>query len=98
LLQGSASPVAFDVHLEDLFVMIEPVDRCECHGGIGKWLPPFTEWLVCGDQHRSPLVSGADEFESHVGLGLVLGNVGEISEDQQIETVEPVNDAPWRED
>lgn len=56
--------------------------------GSGKTLPPFAERLVGGDEHRAPLIAGADELEQHAGLGLVLGDVGEIIEDQEMELVE----------
>ena len=69
--------------------MDEPVDGGERHGGIGEDPVPLSEGLVGGDQDGSPLVAGADQLEEHAGLGLVLGDVGEIIEDQQVELVEP---------
>jgi hypothetical protein len=33
---------------------------------------PIAEWLVGGDQQRSPLVPGADQFKEHAGFGLVF--------------------------
>ena len=86
-----APAVALDIHLEDGGVMDEAVDGGERHGGIGEDLAPFAEGLVGGDEHRAPLVAGADELEQHAGLGLVLGDVGEIVEDQQMEVVELVD-------
>lgn len=68
--------------------MNEAVDGGERHGGIGEDLLPCAEGLVGGDQRRPPLIAGADELEQHTGLGLVLGDVGEIVEDQQVELVE----------
>jgi hypothetical protein len=78
---GFAAPVAFDIHLEDGGMMDEAVDCGERHGGIGKDLSPFAEWLVGGDEHGSALVAGADQLEQHAGLGLILGDVGEVVED-----------------
>lgn len=75
-----APPVAFDVHLEDGGVMDEAVDGGQRHGGIGKDLSPFAERLVGGDHHGSSFITGADEFEQHAGLGLVLGDIGEVVE------------------
>ena len=49
---------------------------------------PRTEGLVCGDQHGSPFVSGADQLEQHAGLGLILCNVGDVVEDEQVKFVE----------
>ena len=71
--------------------MDEAVDRGERHGGVGEDLSPFAEGLIGGDEHGAPLVAGADEFEQHAGLGLILGDVGEIVEDQQMEAIEPVD-------
>ena len=71
--------------------MDEAVDGGERHGGVGEDLSPFAERLVGGDQHGAPLVAGADELEQHAGLGLVLGDVGEVVEDQQVEAVEPAD-------
>ena len=71
--------------------MDQSVDGGEHHGGVGKDLTPFAEGLVGGDQHRSSLVSGTDQFEQHAGLGLILGDVGEVVEDQQVIAVEPID-------
>ena len=49
---------------------------------------PFAEWLIGSDEHRSPLVTGADQFEQHAGLGLILGDIGEVVEDEQMIFVE----------
>lgn len=38
--------------------------------------------------HGSPLVTGADQFEQHAGFGLVLGDVGHIVENAQVEAVD----------
>ncbi len=51
----------------------------------------FAERLVGGDEHGPALVASADKREQHAGLGLVLGDVGKVVEDQQVEAVEPVN-------
>ena len=68
--------------------MDEAVDGGERHCGIWEDLLPCAEGLVGGDQHRAPLVAGADEFEEHAGFGLILGDVGEIVEDEQMELIE----------
>ncbi len=87
-LEGGAPAIAFDVHLEDGRVMDEAIDGGERHGGIGEDLAPFAERLVGGDQHGAAFVAGADELEQDAGLGLILGDVGEVVEDQQVEFVE----------
>lgn len=87
-LDRLAAPVAFDIHLEDGGLMDEPVDGGERHGGVREDLVPLAEGLVGGDQHGAPLVAGADELEQHTGLGLVLGDVCKVVEDEQVELVE----------
>ncbi len=86
-----APSIAFDIHLKDDGVVDEAVDRGERHGGIGKNLSPFAKGLVGGDQQGAPFVAGADEFEQHAGFGLILGDIGEIVEDEQVEAVEPID-------
>jgi hypothetical protein len=73
--------VALDVELEDLRVVDEAIDGGQRHGGIREDTVPFSEGLVRSDQDGSPLVAGADQLEEHAGLGLVLGDVGEVVED-----------------
>ena len=90
-LQGAAASVALDVELEDRRVVHEPVDGGERHGGVWEDAAPLAEGLVGGDQDGSPLVARADELEEHARLGLVLGDVGEVVEDQQVMLVEPVD-------
>lgn len=85
---GGSAPVAFDIHLEDRCVMNKPIDRGEGHGGIRKDAVPFSKGLIGGDHDGAPLISCADEFEEHARFGLVLGDVGQIVEDEQIELVE----------
>ena len=81
-LLGGAPPVAFDIHLKDGFMMNEPVDGSQGHGGIGEDCVPLAEGLVGGDEHGSSLVSCADKLEQHAGLGLILGDIGDVVEDQ----------------
>jgi hypothetical protein len=69
-------------------VMNEAVDRGEGHGGVGEDLAPFTERLVGGDQQRSTLIACAYQLEQDAGLGLVLGDIGQVVEDQQVIFVE----------
>ena len=85
---GGSTSIAFDIHLEDGCVVNEPVDGGQCHGWIGEDGIPFPEGLVGRDQHGAAFVSRADEFEEHTGFGLLLGNVGDVIEDQQMELVE----------
>lgn len=68
--------------------MDEAIDGREGHGLIREDFAPFAEWLIGSDEHRSPLVTGADQFEQHAGLGLILGDIGEVVEDEQMIFVE----------
>ena len=86
--EGGAAAVAFDVHLEDGGVVNKAVDDGERHRLVGEDFSPFAEGLVGGDQQGSPLVSGTDEFEQDAGFGLILGDIGEVVEDQQMVFVE----------
>ena len=90
-VEGGASAVAFDVHLEDGGVVDEAIDDGECHRLVGEDFAPLAERLVGGDEQGSPLIPGADELEEHAGFGLILGDVGEVVEDQQVVFVEPCN-------
>lgn len=56
----------------------QPVDGGQGHGLVGEDLVPFAEGLVGGDQQGSAFVAGADQFEEDAGLGLVLGDIGEV--------------------
>ena len=81
---GDLSPVAVDVHFEDRRMMNQTIDGGQGYGLIGKNPSPFAEGLIGGDQHRSPLVSRADQFEQNAGFRLILGDIGEVVENQQM--------------
>ena len=66
----------------------EAVYGRERHSFAGKDLSPFAEGLIGGNKHRSALVACADQFEQDARLRLILGNVGEIVEDQKVVFVE----------
>ena len=68
--------------------MNQAVDDRDRHCLVREDLAPFAERLVGGDEEGSPLVAGADELKEHAGFGLVLGDVGDVIEDQQMEFVE----------
>src|SRR3954451_9788248 len=87
-LESDAAAVAFDVHLEDGGVVDEPVNRGERHGGVREDLAPFSKGLR--DEDGTMLVAGADQLEQDARFGLVLGDVGEVVEDQEVEAVEAV--------
>src|SRR5262249_60401302 len=83
-----AAAVALDVHLEDGGMMNQAVDDRDRHCLVREDFAPYAERLIGSDEEGSPLVPGADEFKEHAGFGLVLGDIGDVIEDQQMEFVE----------
>jgi hypothetical protein len=49
---------------------------------------PIAERLVGRDEQESAFMAGGDQLEHHTGLGLIVGNVGDVVEDQQVVLVE----------
>src|SRR5690606_36691410 len=82
---------ALYVHLEEGRVMNKKVDSGQRHSRISEHLAPLPERFDGSDQHRASLVSGADQLVQYAGFGLVLGDVGKVVENQQLEAVEPVD-------
>jgi hypothetical protein len=80
--------ITLDVHFQDRGVVHEPVDSRQRHGLVGEDLSPFAEGLIGRDQQGSAFIAGGDQLEQHTGLGLILGDVGDIVEDQQLVLVE----------
>ena len=68
--------------------MDEAIDCGERHGLIWKYPPPLSKGLVRRDQRGAPFVPGADEFEQHACFGLILGDIGDVVEDEQMILVE----------
>ena len=62
----------------------EAIDGREGHGLIREDFAPFAERLIGSDEHRSSFVAGADQLEQNAGLGLILGHIGEIVQNQQV--------------
>src|SRR5271170_2045849 len=87
-IEGLAAAITLDIHLQDGGVMDEAIDGRERHGLVREDLAPFAERLVGRDQHGSSLVTRGDQLEQHAGFGLILGDVGEVIEDEQIVSVE----------
>jgi len=70
--------------------MDEPVDGGERHGLVWKDFPPFPEGLICRDEERAPFVAGADQLEENAGFGLILGDIGDVLEDEEMIFIELV--------
>lgn len=69
-------------------MMNQSVDGRECHGGVWEDSVPLPEGLIGRDEHGSPLVSCTDEFEEDARFSLILGDVGDVVEDQEVEFVQ----------
>ena len=61
-------------------MMNQTINGGQGYGLIGKNPSPFAEGLIGSDQHRSPLVSRADQFEQNAGFRLILGDIGKVVE------------------
>ena len=68
--------------------MNEAVNGGERHGLIREYLSPFAEGLVRGDHQGTPFISGADQFEEHTRFSLILGDIGDVVENQELIFVE----------
>jgi hypothetical protein len=88
LAEGFPSAVAFDVEFQDGGVVHQPVDGGECHGRVGEDAVPIAEGLICRDCDGTSFISGTDQFKQDAGFGLVLGDVGEVIENDQLVFVE----------
>lgn len=64
------------------------MDGGERHSGIGEDPVPFAEGLVCSDQDGPALIAGRYQIEQYAGLGLILGDAGEVIQDEQVKLVE----------
>lgn len=84
-----APPIAFDVEFEDGGVVYEPIDGGQGHGWVGEDFLPLAEGLIVGDEHGLSFIAGADQFEQNTGFRLVLGDLGEVIKDQEVEAFEP---------
>ena len=66
----------------------QPVDGGQGHRRVGEDAVPIAEGLICCDGDGASFVSGADQFKQDAGFGLVLGDVGEVIENDQVVFVE----------
>ena len=66
----------------------EAIDGGERHSLVGEYLPPFAEGLIGGDHRGARFVSGADQLEEDARFSLVLGDIGDVVENQEVIFVE----------
>jgi len=64
--------------------MVVPVEEpLQAGAGLTRW-PGGRERLVGRVEPGSAFIAGGDQLEQYTGFGLILGNVGDIVEDQQL--------------
>jgi hypothetical protein len=68
-------------------VVDEAVDRGRRHRLIAKESPPLAERLIGCDENRPPLVTRRDQLEQDASVGLILGDVDDVVEDEQVVAV-----------
>jgi len=89
LLAECLTPAAtFDVEFKNGGMVHQPACGSQCHGRVGEDAVPIAEGLIGGDGDGAALVSGADQVKEDAGFGLVLGDIGEVIEDDQLVFVE----------
>ena len=91
LANGFAPAVAFDVEFQDGGMVHEPACGGQGHGRVGEDAVPIPEGLICRDCDGASFVSGADQLEQDAGFGLVLGDAGEVTRNDQVVFVEAGN-------
>ena len=64
--------------------MDEAVDGRDGHGLVGEDLVPAAERLVGGDGNTAVFVAPGDQFEEDASRGLILGDVGEVTENDKV--------------
>jgi hypothetical protein len=68
-------------------VVHEPIDGCRRLGLVGETLAHLPDrWLAV--RSRIGVMAGGDHLEHHTGLDVILGDVGDLVEDQQVVLVE----------
>ena len=62
----------------------EPVEQGRGHFGVAKYIRPFAEGEIGGDDDRSALVEAADEVEEQLAAGLGEWQVAEFVENDEV--------------
>src|SRR5262249_35915680 len=78
-VEGTATPVALDVHLQNDRVVDQAIDRGNHHGVIREDLVPRCERLIRGDKQRATLVASADQLEQNTGFRMIFVDIGRSS-------------------
>jgi hypothetical protein len=86
--EGGSAAITPNRHLEDRRVVDEPFNGREGHGLVWEEPASVAEGLVGDDEDRTARVFGRDEFEQDGSFRLILGKVGDVVEDEEMELVE----------
>jgi len=65
-------------------VVDEAVDGGDSHRLVGEDLTPAAEGLVGRDGDAAVFVAPGDQFEEDASRGLILGDVGEVTENDKV--------------
>src|SRR4029079_19517948 len=76
--------VALAIHLEDMDMVGEPVEQRAREALRTEDAGPFVKGQVAGHQHRTPLVTSAEDLEQQFRPGGRQRYVAELIDDQQL--------------
>jgi hypothetical protein len=82
---GSSAAVTFDVKFEDGRMVDKAINGDNGHARIREDAVPPGEWLVGGIEQTAVFIAFGNQFKQHARFGLVLGSVGNVVEDDQVE-------------
>jgi len=74
-------------------MMGEPIKQRGGHLGVTEDAGPFAEGEVSGDNDRGAFVKLADEVEQELATGLSEGEIAQLVQDNEVETVQVISEA-----
>lgn len=77
--------IAFAVHLEDVDVMGQPVEKGAGQAFRAEGFRPFVEWQVAGDHGGAALIALRDQLEQQLGPGLGERHEAQLVDDEQLD-------------
>ena len=81
-----AKAVAVAIHLKDVDVVGQTIEKRPSETFGAKGFSPFVEWQVAGDQRGSALLALGDQFKQKLGPGFAQRNKAQLVNDQQFVT------------
>jgi len=78
-----AEAIAFAVHLENVDVVCQPVEKGAGQALGAEGFGPFVEGQVAGDQRGAALIALRDQFEQELGAGLGERHEAQFVDDEQ---------------